>query len=136
MAITAEDKAAVERHLNERYVLVRRDVRRARWVSLAYAVTALAVAEIVVVMLRGALAPMCAEFGVSLPMVTKLAFGLWLPGILAFVIFATLAKEFVPRLSHIAYTWNLVAFWVGVVAAALSAVGGALAGVSLIQCLS
>lgn len=136
MAITSADEAVIERRLNERYVLVPRDPRRARWLSLGYAITALTLAEIVVVLLRCALAPICAKFELALSLVSKFAFGLWLPGILTFVILATVAKEFVPRLSHIAHTWNLVAYWVAGVAAALSAVGAALAGLSLMQSLS
>ena len=136
MAITVEDKAEIERDLSERYLLVRRDARRTRWVSLAYAVFALSLAEIIVVMVRGALLPISVDFDLHLSMVSKLAFGLWLPVMLACVIFATLAKQFVPRLSEIGNTWNLVAFWVAIAAAALSLVGGALAGVSLMQSLS
>ena len=136
MTITVEDKAEIERDLSQRYVLVRRDERRKGWVSFACAICALGLAELIAVMLRGALIPMCVDFELQLSMISRLAFGMWLPVSLACVMFATLAKQFVPRLSNIAHTWNLVACWLAIAAAGLTIVGAALAKVTLFNSLS
>ena len=136
MTITVEDKAEIERDLSQRYVLVRRDPQRAGWASFTCAICALGLAELIAVMLRGALVPICVDLELQLPVVSRLAFGMWLPVSLACVMFATLAKQFVPGLTKIANTWNLVACWVAIAAAALSVVGGAVAGVTLFHSLS
>jgi hypothetical protein len=135
MAITVEDKKEIERDLSERYVLVRRDAWRTGWVLFAYAIGALSLAEIITILLRAALIPISVDFELQLPVVSELAFGMWLPVSLACVTFATLAKQFVPRLSKIADIWNLVAFWLAIAAAALSVAGTVVAGVTLVHSL-
>lgn len=126
MAIENEDNSVIEHGVSH-------GAARTNCGSFAFAITVLAAAEIIVIVIRNSVGPVLAEFGMSHSIVFTLAYGLWLPATLAFAMLATMAMPFVLRVSRIAHTWNSVACLIGVAAVAFVVLSGVL---GLLECLS